>query len=90
MLQGQKKPLTKQTTISVKAHEASYEVEYLIAQTRMAHTIGETFTKLAAIATIWILFVLFVICPYMLSIFIYVMMGCCLFVFAREFGNKIH
>ena len=52
VLQGQKKPLTKQTTISAKAHKASYEVEYLIAQTKMAHTIGETLMKLAAIATI--------------------------------------
>ncbi len=33
-LQGQKKVLTKQTTIPAKAQQASYEVAYLIAQAK--------------------------------------------------------
>ncbi len=49
-LQGQKKVLTKQTTIPAKAQQASYEVAYLIAQAKKPHTIGETLIKPAAIA----------------------------------------
>ncbi|GAA6104710.1 SCAN domain-containing protein 3 [Tachysurus ichikawai] len=48
-LQGQKKVLIKQTTIPTKAQRASYEVAYLIAQTKKPHTIGETLIKPAAI-----------------------------------------
>ncbi|KAK2845986.1 hypothetical protein Q7C36_010840 [Tachysurus vachellii] len=44
-LQGQKKVLIKQTTIPTKAQRASYEVAYLIAQTKKQHTIGETQTS---------------------------------------------
>ncbi|XP_067249349.1 zinc finger BED domain-containing protein 5-like [Chanodichthys erythropterus] len=49
-LQGQKKVLIKQTTIPTKAQRASYEVAYLIAQTKKPHNIGETLIKPAAIA----------------------------------------
>ncbi len=49
-LQGQKKVLTKQTTIPAKAQQASYEVAYLIARAKKPHTIGETLIKPAAIA----------------------------------------
>lgn len=48
-LRGQKKLLTTQTTIPAKAQRASYEVAYLIAQTKKPHTIGETLIKPAAI-----------------------------------------
>ncbi|XP_073667603.1 SCAN domain-containing protein 3-like [Paramisgurnus dabryanus] len=48
-LHGQKKVLIKQTTIPAKAQRASFEVSYLIAQTKKPHTIGETLIKPAAI-----------------------------------------
>lgn len=44
-LQGQRKFLTKQTTIPAKAQQASNEVAYLIAQAKKPHTIGETLIK---------------------------------------------
>ncbi|XP_042858681.1 zinc finger BED domain-containing protein 5-like [Penaeus japonicus] len=48
-LQDQKQVLTRQTTISTKAQMASYEVAYLIAQSKQPHTIGETLMKPGAV-----------------------------------------
>ena len=38
-----------------KCQKASYKVPYLIAKDKKPHTIGETFTKLAAVAIIQIM-----------------------------------
>lgn len=49
-MQGQKKVLTKQTTIPVKAQQALYEVAYFIAQAKKPHMIEETLMKPTTIA----------------------------------------
>ncbi len=49
-LQGQKHMIAQQAKITSNALEASYEVAYLIAQTKKPHTIGETLIKPAAVA----------------------------------------
>nr|XP_055066247.1 SCAN domain-containing protein 3-like [Misgurnus anguillicaudatus] len=49
-LQCQKRIIAQQTKVTANALEASYEVAYLIAQTKKPHTIGETLIKPAAVA----------------------------------------
>ncbi len=49
-LQGQKHMIAQQAKITSNTLEASYEVAYLIAQTKKPHTIGETLIKPAAVA----------------------------------------
>ncbi len=49
-LQGQKHMIAQQAKITSNALEASYEVAYLIAQTKKPHIIGETLIKPAAVA----------------------------------------
>ncbi len=49
-LQGQKHMIAQQAKITYNALEASYEVAYLIAQTKKPHKIGETLIKPAAVA----------------------------------------
>ncbi|XP_052002455.1 zinc finger BED domain-containing protein 5-like [Xyrauchen texanus] len=49
-LQIQKRTLAQQTQITANALKASYEVAYLIAQSKKPHSIGETLIKPAAVA----------------------------------------
>lgn len=49
-LNGQRSVVNEQTTVSVRAQLASYEVAYLIAKSKKPHTIGETLIRPAAFA----------------------------------------